>query len=48
MRTFFGFEEMMLLHKGMGLSIQPVPNKEFDIIVAMGNPRGTVWKYSIN
>jgi len=37
LRTVPGLENMMLLRKGMRLSIQPVTAKEFDIIVAMGN-----------
>ena len=41
-------EEMTLLCNGMRLSIQPVTAKEFDIIVAMENPRGTLAKSLIN
>jgi predicted RNA-binding protein with PUA-like domain len=35
LRTVPGLENMMLLRKGMRLSIQPVTAKEFDIIVGM-------------
>jgi len=38
LRTVPGLKSMLLLRKGMRLSIQPVTKKEFDIIVAMGNP----------
>jgi len=38
LRKVSGLENMMLLRKGMRLSIQPVTAKEFEIIVAMGNP----------
>jgi predicted RNA-binding protein with PUA-like domain len=38
LRTVPTLENMLLLRKGMRLSIQPVTAKEFDIIVAMGNP----------
>jgi predicted RNA-binding protein with PUA-like domain len=31
-----GLEKMMLLKKGMRLSIQPVSKQEFDIVVSMG------------
>ena len=37
LRTVPGLENMMLLRKGMRLSIQPVTAKEFDIIVGMGS-----------
>ena len=40
-RTVPGLENMLLLRKGMRLSIQPVTPKEFNIIVAMGNSCGT-------
>lgn len=40
LRTVPGLENMMLLLKGMRLSIQPVTAKEFDIIVAMGTREG--------
>jgi predicted RNA-binding protein with PUA-like domain len=36
LRTVPGLENMMLLRKGMRLSIQPVTPKEFDIIVSLG------------
>ena len=36
LRTVPGLENMMLLRKGMRLSIQPVTAKEFDIIVSLG------------
>ena len=35
LRTVPGLENMMLLRKGMRLSIQPVTAKEFDIIVSL-------------
>jgi predicted RNA-binding protein with PUA-like domain len=35
LRTVPGLENMLLLRKGMRLSIQPVTAKEFDIIVGM-------------
>ena len=38
LRKVPGLKNMMLLRKGMRLSIQPVTAKAFDIIVAMGNP----------
>ncbi|MBU0987392.1 MAG: EVE domain-containing protein, partial [Proteobacteria bacterium] len=38
LRTVSGLENMMLLRKGMRLSIQPVTAEEFDIIVSLGNP----------
>jgi predicted RNA-binding protein with PUA-like domain len=38
LRTVPGLENMMLLRKGMRLSILPIIAKEFDIMVAMGNP----------
>jgi len=38
LRRVSGLKNMLLLRKGMRLSIQPVNKKEFDIIVAMGNP----------
>ena len=41
-------EDMTLLCNGMRFSIQPVTAKEFDIIVAMENPRGTFGKSLIN
>ena len=37
LRTVPGLENMVLLRKGMRLSIQPVTPEEFDIIVEMGN-----------
>jgi predicted RNA-binding protein with PUA-like domain len=36
LRTVPGLEKMMLLRKGMRLSIQPVTANEFDIIVSLG------------
>jgi len=36
LRTVPGLENMMLLRKGMRLSIQPVSAKEFDIILSLG------------
>jgi predicted RNA-binding protein with PUA-like domain len=36
MRKTRGLEKMMLLKKGMRLSIQPVLREEFDIVVSMG------------
>ncbi len=36
LRTVPGLEKMMLLRKGMRLSIQPVTADEFDIIVSLG------------
>jgi predicted RNA-binding protein with PUA-like domain len=36
LRTVSGLEKMMLLRKGMRLSIQPVTADEFDIIVSLG------------
>jgi len=36
LRKTNGLEKMMLLKKGMRLSIQPVSQEEFDIIVSMG------------
>jgi predicted RNA-binding protein with PUA-like domain len=36
LRKAKGLEKMMLLKKGMRLSIQPVSKREFDIIVSMG------------
>jgi predicted RNA-binding protein with PUA-like domain len=41
LRTVPGLENMMLLRKGMRLSIQPVTVKEFNIIVSMGTPGKT-------
>lgn len=38
LRTVPGLEKMMLLRKGMRLSIQPVTAKEFDIVVSLGSP----------
>jgi predicted RNA-binding protein with PUA-like domain len=35
LRETKGLEQMMLLKKGMRLSIQPVTRKEFDIVVAL-------------
>jgi len=31
-----GLEEMKVLHKGSGLSVQPVTKKEYDIVVRLG------------
>jgi len=36
LRQISGLENMMLLRKGMRLSIQPVTRKEFDIVVKAG------------
>lgn len=36
LRQISGLEDMMLLRKGMRLSIQPVTRKEFDIVVKVG------------
>ena len=36
LRTTPGLEGMMLLKKGMRLSIQPVTKREFDIVVSLG------------
>jgi predicted RNA-binding protein with PUA-like domain len=44
----YRLENMMLLLKGMRLSIQPVTAKEFDIMVAMRNPRETFGKSLID
>ena len=38
LRTVPGLEKMMLLRKGMRLSIQPVTAQEFGIIVSLGAP----------
>jgi predicted RNA-binding protein with PUA-like domain len=37
LRTVPGLENMVLLRKGMRLSIQPVTAKEFDIIIEIGS-----------
>jgi predicted RNA-binding protein with PUA-like domain len=34
----FANKHVLLLRKGIRLSIQPVTTKEFDIIAEMGNP----------
>jgi len=39
LRRISGLEDMMLLRKGMRLSVQPVTRKEFDIVVKTGRKK---------
>lgn len=39
LRTTPGLESMMVIRKGMRLSVQPVTKKEFDIVVKLGRAR---------